>query len=159
MTILALSSSKTPFVRGGAANIIFLVLVIGGIMLWQLFDTFRPVSLAFVAFVVGTMLFGIHRYLYTFVRLEFRDKNLVVVFPIHALTFEYSDIELARVLETRWPARLEMRLKRKGAPFSLKYSIQGPYTPWGTLAECRSKLVAELAAHGVFVEGSGWDET
>jgi hypothetical protein len=150
MSTLVINAALTPIVRAGRANLVFPVLVMGAIVVWQVAQLEGPARYVIGGLLLFWMAVGIHAYLTTLVRMEFAETAVDIVFPVHRTRINYATIEKVKVVRYSLTPLLRLRMRSKGR-MPVRVTIQGPFTPWGSLQECANRLGEEFARRGVQV--------
>lgn len=149
LQVLAMTSSTTPIVRGGRANLALPILAIGLVLLWKVAEVEGLGRYLLGGFVLWSMAIGWQSYYTTLTRLTFRDEYLEIMFPLRAVRLRYDAINGIKFRRHTLSPIASLKIFTSTSSRVVRVNIAGSFTPWGSLDECVQKLRKELIARGV----------
>jgi hypothetical protein len=142
---LIVSSSDAPLIRAGYANLIFLLLAVGLILINQALIDFGIDKIIKGIMLVCFCLLMLKIYAHSVSKIFIKDgKALVVIGP-----FSRNEIGIDDILETKIygiPSSMTLfiKVKKKSSPLPKFYFFVAVSTNYGSYADTRKKLEALL---------------
>ena len=149
MSSLIINNSTTRFIRAGRTNMVWPVFAIGLFIFINALTLPGIARIAVGGFLLLTLLIGLQMYVTTLARIVFLEDRVQIVLATYEREIAYDMIESVRISKLSLTPLLKVRIKPKSIGHTIRFTIPGPLTPWGSLIECSAKLVEEFRLRGV----------
>ncbi len=142
---LIVSNSNVPLIRAGYANIIFLLLIIGLILIKQALSAFQIPAYVQWLLLSNYCLMILISYIHSISRISIKDKKtLVLTTPFSATKINNSEIDNAKVFAIPSSMTIILKIRRKTSALPEFYYFIAASTNYGSYADTRTKLVSLL---------------
>jgi hypothetical protein len=149
MQSLIISGSTTRFFRAGRTNMVWPVIAIGVLIFFNILTLPNIARIVVGGFLLLTMFVGLRMYVTTLARIEFLDDRIRILLAIYEREVPYGMIESVQIVRLGLTPLLRIRIKSKSTRGTVQFMIPGPFTPWGSLEECSSRLQDEFRVKGI----------
>jgi hypothetical protein len=151
MNDFIVSNSEVPVIRAGSSNLVWPIMAIALFMLIRSSELPMAGQVTVSVFLLATMALGIRLFITTVARITFLNEAIEVLLAVTSKKIQYHEIDCVELTRLRLTPLLRIRIRLKETGRWLQFSIRGPITRWGTLAESSAAFRTKFESKGVVV--------